>query len=72
MRTDQVGDRIQRLAPQFMAGDGSQFPLRQLHGEVNGPGTACVYDEAVGFALSIDRIAADQQPANLLDGTLGR
>ena len=72
MSTDQIGDRIQRLAPYFMAGDGPQFPLRQLHGEVNRPGTACVYDEAIGFALRIDRIAANQQPTNLLDGTLGR
>ena len=66
----QPGHGVQRLPPNLVAGDGAQFLLRKLQGQVDFPRMAGVHDGAVGHAAGADAVAAHQETPDLLDGAL--
>ena len=68
----EVGHAVKGVVPLLVGRDGADLVLGQLQGQVHLTSVARVDDQAVRLAVGGDVRCADEEPADLIDGPLGR
>ena len=72
VRPHQVSHPVEGVVPLLVGGNGADLVLRHLDGQVHLTRVARVDDQAVRLPVRGDVHRADEEPADLLDGPLGR
>ena len=68
---NELGHTVKAAGPLFMGGDGAKLLRRHFYGQLHLPGVTCVDDQAIGSAVRVDVLAADQEPGDFFDRPLG-